>query len=146
MCWLKSRFKSLWQKIMLNIISMAIIRACSGSCHSTWLVPVTHSGLALPGLGRLLTAEWLRLEDSWRWSRPTSAQSKGSKSRLFRTVASWVLSSSKYGDFTTSVGNLFHSLTTFMVKLDNKIKYFHLFKWNFLPICAHSLLPPMRRV
>lgn len=83
---------------------------------------------------------------SWRWSRPTSAQSKGSKIRLFRTVDSWVLSSSKYGDFTTSVGNLFHSLTTFMVKLDNKIKYFHLFKWNFLPICAHSLLPPMRRV
>lgn len=64
MCWLKSRFKSLWQKIMLNIISVAIIRACSGSCHSTWLVPVTHSGLALPGLGRLLTAEWLRLEDT----------------------------------------------------------------------------------
>lgn len=52
---------------------------------------------------------------------------------MLRSVSSYVLNSSKDGDFTTSVGNLFRSLTTFKVK-----KYFHVFKQSFQPICAHN--------
>lgn len=63
----------------------------------------------------------------WSTSRPTLVQGRGSCSRFLTAMFSWVLSISMDGNYTTSLGNLFHCLITLTIE-----KLFLIFRWNFL--------------
>jgi len=55
--------------------------------------------------------------DLWKLLKDKpSAQSKVNWSRLPRTLSSWVLSISKHGNVTASLGNLFQCLATPNIK------------------------------